>query len=36
MRAVAYRTAGSIDREDALVDVELPKPTPQGCDLLVA
>ncbi len=35
MRAVAYRTAGSIEREDAPVDVELPKPAPAGCDLLV-
>ncbi len=35
MKAVAYRQAGSIDRADALEDVELPRPTPAGRDLLV-
>lgn len=36
MRAIAYRYAGSIDRPDALLDVELPRPKPSGRDLLVA
>lgn len=35
MKAVAYKTAGSIDREDALQDVELPRPTASGRDILV-
>lgn len=35
MKAVAYRTPGSIDRDDALLDVDLPKPSPQGRDILV-
>jgi len=35
MRAVAYQTAGPIDRADALVDVELPDPAPGDRDLLV-
>ena len=35
MRAVGYREAGSIDREDALVDIQLPAPTPAGRDILV-
>lgn len=35
MKAVAYKTAGSIDRADALLDVELPRPTAAGHDLLV-
>lgn len=35
MRAVGYREPGPIDRDDALVDVELPVPTPEGRDLLV-
>jgi NADPH2:quinone reductase len=35
MRAVGYQTPGSIDRSDALVDVELPSPTPAGHDILV-
>ncbi|MBI0476340.1 zinc-binding alcohol dehydrogenase family protein [Sphingomonas sp. MA1305] len=35
MRAIAYRQPGPIDRPDALVDVELPKPMPTGRDILV-
>jgi zinc-binding alcohol dehydrogenase family protein len=35
MKAVGYTTPGPIDRADALVDLELPTPTPQGRDLLV-
>lgn len=35
MKAVAYRTPGSIDREDALEDVTLEKPVAEGRDLLV-
>jgi len=35
MKAVAYKTAGSIEREDALQDVELPRPAVAGCDILV-
>jgi len=35
MKAVAFREAGSIDRDDALVDVELPIPTVAGRDILV-
>ncbi|MEN2747298.1 zinc-binding alcohol dehydrogenase family protein [Sphingomonas sp. T9W2] len=36
MRAIAYRQAGPIDRADALIDVELPRPIPTGRDILVA
>jgi NADPH2:quinone reductase len=36
MKAVGYRTAGAIDREDALVDIDLDKPVAEGRDLLVA
>ncbi|MEM9029758.1 MAG: zinc-binding alcohol dehydrogenase family protein [Pseudomonadota bacterium] len=35
MKAVGYRATGPIDRDDALVDFEMEKPTPQGHDLLV-
>ncbi|TCV95895.1 zinc-binding alcohol dehydrogenase family protein [Luteibacter rhizovicinus] len=35
MKAVAYRKPLSIDREDSLIDVELPEPVAQGRDLLV-
>lgn len=35
MKAVGYIEAGSLDRADALIDVELDKPTPLGRDLLV-
>ena len=35
MKAVAYRTAGPIDREDALQDITLETPNAEGLDLLV-
>ncbi|MGD9853075.1 MAG: zinc-binding alcohol dehydrogenase family protein [Nitrospirales bacterium] len=35
MKAVAYKTPGSIDREDALQDITLEKPKAEGRDLLV-
>lgn len=35
MKAIGYRHAGSIDREDALVDIELERPVPTGRDVLV-
>ncbi|KPQ33384.1 MAG: Zn-dependent oxidoreductase [Phormidesmis priestleyi Ana] len=35
MKAVAYQTPGSIDREDALQDITLEKPQAQARDLLV-
>ncbi len=35
MKAVAYKTAGSIEREDALHDITLDKPKAEGRDLLV-
>ena len=35
MKAVAYRTPGPIDREDALQDITLETPTAEGRDLLV-
>ena len=35
MKAVAYRTPGPIDREDALQDITLKTPKAEGCDLLV-
>ncbi len=35
MRAVGYQRPGSVDREDAFVDVERPTPTPHGRDILV-
>ncbi len=35
MRAVAYRTPGPIDREDALLDTTLERPDPGGRDVLV-
>lgn len=35
MKAVGYRTAGAIDRGDALEDVDLPVPEPKGRELLV-
>jgi zinc-binding alcohol dehydrogenase family protein len=35
MKAVGYRTPGSINREDAFLNVELPKPRPGPRDLLV-
>jgi zinc-binding alcohol dehydrogenase family protein len=36
MKAVGYQIPGNIDREDALVDIELEKPAATGRDLLVA
>ena len=36
MRAVGYQKSLPIDDPNALVDIELPKPEPQGRDLLVA
>lgn len=35
MKAVAYKNAGSLDRADALVDIELATPKAEGRDLLV-
>ncbi len=35
MKAVAYKQAGSLDRADSLVDVELDKPRASGRDILV-
>jgi NADPH2:quinone reductase len=35
MLAVGYQQPGSLDREDALLDIELPKPKPEGRDILV-
>ncbi len=35
MRAVAYTATGPIDRPDALIDLELDRPTASGHDLLV-
>jgi len=35
MRAIGYQQPGDIGRDDALTDIELPTPTPQGQDVLV-
>src|SRR5258707_715685 len=35
MRAVGYRKSLPIDQPDALLDIEIDKPAPQGRDLLV-
>ncbi|QDF95217.1 NADPH:quinone reductase [Azoarcus sp. DD4] len=35
MKAIAYHEPGPIERGDALVELELPRPVPQGRDLLV-
>ncbi|MFS4583209.1 zinc-binding alcohol dehydrogenase family protein [Phaeobacter sp. C3_T13_0] len=35
MKAVGYKESGSLARADALIDVEIDKPTPTGRDLLV-
>lgn len=35
MKAIAYQTAGAIDRPESLQDIELPRPEPTGRDLLV-
>ncbi|SKA30005.1 zinc-binding alcohol dehydrogenase family protein [Consotaella salsifontis] len=36
MKAIGYKAPGEIDRADALEDIELPRPSPTGRDLLVA
>jgi len=36
MRVIAYRQPGPIDRDEALVEVEMPRPVPTGRDILVA
>ena len=36
MKAIGYRVAGSLERADSLVDIELDRPQPEGRDLLVA
>ena len=35
MRAIGYQQPGTIDRTEALVDIELPDPNATGRDLLV-
>ncbi len=35
MKAVGYRTAGTIDRADALENIDLPRPSAQNHDILV-
>jgi len=35
MKAIGYRTAGSIDRADALELIDLPRPVASGHDVLV-
>lgn len=35
MKAVGYKTPGAIDRDDALIDIEIAKPSASGHDLLV-
>lgn len=35
MQAIGYQQPGSIDRDQALVDIELPVPVPKGRDILV-
>ncbi len=35
MKAVGYQQPGAIDRADALIDIEIARPTPTGRDLLV-
>lgn len=35
MKAIGYREPGAIDRDDALLDIELPDPVPGARDLLV-
>lgn len=35
MKAVGYKVPGPIDAETSLVDINLPEPSPTGCDLLV-
>lgn len=36
MRAITYRQPGPINRADALIDIDLPRPIPTGRDILVA
>ncbi|PWE54052.1 zinc-binding alcohol dehydrogenase family protein [Metarhizobium album] len=36
MKAIGYRQAGAIDREDSLSDIDLERPVAKGRDLLVA
>lgn len=35
MRAIGYQKPGSISRDEAMLDIELPVPTPEGRDILV-
>lgn len=35
MKAIGYKSAGAIERDDALQDIELPRPVPAGRDILV-
>lgn len=35
MKAIGFRQAGAIARDDALIDLDLPRPVPRGRDLLV-
>ncbi|AJY45842.1 zinc-binding alcohol dehydrogenase family protein [Martelella endophytica] len=35
MKAIGYKKPGAIDRDDALIDIELPRPKATGRDLLV-
>jgi NADPH2:quinone reductase len=35
MKAIGYRVPGSVDRDDAFVDIELPRPRAAGRDILV-
>lgn len=35
MKAIGYKTAGSLDRDDALVDIDIGRPSASGRDLLV-
>ncbi len=35
MRAIEYQQPGTLEREEALVDIELPTPVPTGRDILV-
>ncbi len=35
MKAIGYKAAGALDREDALIDIELERPSAKGRDILV-
>jgi zinc-binding alcohol dehydrogenase family protein len=35
VKAIGYHVPGPIDRPDALIEVDLPDPAPDGCELLV-